>query len=110
MYKVLKVSRGSYYRWLSNGPSQRTIENNLFTDLIKEDFDLSNETYGSPRIKAALNRKGYCISKRRVSKLMKENSWRSKLKKKYKITTNSNHPYPICRNHLDRNFTLDKIR
>jgi transposase InsO family protein len=109
MCKVLKVSRSSYYRWLSIGPSKRVLENSLYTNLIKDEFDLSNQTYGSPRIKEALNRKGYCISKRRVSKLMKENGWRSKLKKKYKITTDSNHPYPVCRNHLDRNFTPERL-
>jgi len=76
----------------------------LFTDLIKEIFDLSNQTYGSPRITEELRRNGYCISKRRVAKLMRVNGWRSKLKKKFRVTTDSNHPYPVCRNHLNRNF------
>jgi len=109
MCKVLKLSRSSYYRWLSIGLSKRKIENSLFTDLIKEEFDLSNQTYGNPRIKESLNRKGYCTSKRRVAKLMKGNGWKSKLKKQFKVTADSNHPYPICRNHLDRNFTPDKL-
>lgn len=39
-----------YYRWFSGEPSNRSIENSLFTDLIKEVFDLSSQTYGSPRI------------------------------------------------------------
>jgi transposase InsO family protein len=109
MCKVLRVSRSSYYRWLSNGPSQRTIENSLFQDLIKKEFDLSNGTYGSPRIKESLNRKGYTISKRRVSKIMKENGWKSKLKKKFRVTTDSNHQYSICKNHLDRKFTPNRL-
>ena len=109
MCKVLKVSRSSYYRWLSNGPTQRVIENSLFRELIKKEFDLSNGTYGSPRIKESLNRKGHTISKRRISKIMKENGWRSKLKKKFKVTTNSNHQYSLCRNHLDRNFTPSRL-
>jgi hypothetical protein len=45
MCKVLKVSRSSYYRRFSYGPSNRAIENSLFTNLIKEIFDLSNQTY-----------------------------------------------------------------
>jgi len=109
MCEVLKVSRSSYYRWYTIGPSKRVLENILFRDLIKQEFDLSKGTYGSPRIKEALNRKGHCISKRRVAKLMKENGWRSKIKKRYKVTTDSSHSYSICRNHLDRNFTPERL-
>lgn len=109
MCEVLKVSRSSYYRWFGNGPSKRSVENSLFTDLIKEVFDLSKQTYGSPRITEELRRKGYCISKRKVAKLMRVNGWRSKLKKKFRITTDSNHPYPVCRNHLNRNFKPDEL-
>ena len=109
MRKVLKVSRSSYYRWFSYGPSNRAIENSLFTNLIKEIFDLSNQTYGSPRIVEQLKSKGHHISKKRVAKLMRINGWRSKLKKRFKVTTDSNHPYPICRNHLNRNFTANRL-
>ena len=105
MCSVLKVSRSSYYRWFSGGPSNRFIENSLFTDLIKEVFDLSSQTYGSPRIAEQLKRKGYKISKRKVAKLMLLNGWRSKLKRRFKVTTDSNHRYPVCSNHLNRNFT-----
>ena len=105
MCKILKVSRSSYYRWFSHGSSNRAIENSLFTELIKNIFDTSNQTYGSPRITEQLKREGYHISKKRVAKLMSINGWRSKLKKKFKVTTDSNHLYPVCRNHLNRNFT-----
>jgi transposase InsO family protein len=112
MCKVLKVSRSSYYRWYTGGPSKRTIEDSLYKTLIKKAFDESKHTYGSPRIAAVLKRKGYRISQRRVRKLMNKYGWRSKLKKKFKVTTDSNHAYPICRNHLDRNFkpaTLNEV-
>jgi len=109
MCNVLKVSRSSYYRWFSHGPSNRTIENSLFTELIKDIFEISNQTYGSPRITEELKRGGHRISKRRVAKLMRINGWRSKLKKQFKVTTDSNHPYPVCRNHLNRNFTPEAL-
>ena len=34
---------------------------------------------------------------------------RSKIIRKYRVTTNSNHRYPICRNYLNRNFTSDDL-
>jgi len=63
MCKVLKVSRNSYYELFSCCPFNRALENSLFTDLLKNIFDNSQKTYGSPRITAELNRQGYHISK-----------------------------------------------
>lgn len=104
MCKVLKVSRSSYYRWFSQGPSKRALEHSLFTDLIEKEFEASKQRYGSTRIAAQLKRNNYCISRTRVAKIMKNNNWISKHRKKFKVTTDSNHSYPVSRNLLDRNF------
>lgn len=104
MCKVLKVSRSSYYRWFSQGPSKRVQEHSLFTDLIEKEFQDSKQRYGSTRIAEQLKRNNYYISRTRVAKIMRENNWVSKHRKKFKITTNSNHSYPVSRNLLDRNF------
>jgi len=109
MCKFLKVSRSSYYRWLNHGPSKRAVEHSLFTELIEKEFDLSNATYGSTRIVEKLRRKNYCISRRRVAKIMRENNWVSKYKKKFKATTDTEHNYPVCRNLLDQNFTANRL-
>ncbi|WP_372758103.1 IS3 family transposase [Mariniflexile sp.] len=105
MCKVFKVSRSSFYRWYTAGPSKRRLELSLFTDLIKKEFDHSKKRYGSTRIAEKLKRKGYCISRCRVAKIMRMNNWASKHKRKFKATTDSNHSYPVCRNLLNRNFT-----
>ena len=109
MCKVLKVSRSSYYRWFSQGPSQRALEHSLFTDLIKKEFQESKHRYGSTRIAEQLKRNNYCISRRRVAKIMRNNNWISKHRKKFKVTTNSNHSYPVCRNLLNRNFNPSRL-
>jgi len=44
-----------------------------------------------------------------VAKLMLLNGLRSKIIRKYRTTTNSNHRYPICRNYLNRNFTPEGL-
>jgi len=59
----------------------------LFTDLIKKEFDLSKQRYGSTRIAEQLKRKGYCISRCRVAKIMRVHNWVSKHKRKFKATT-----------------------
>jgi putative transposase len=104
MCKVLKFSRSGYYRWFCEGPSNRELENQKLTISIKEVFEESKRTYGSPRVTAALKRRGVNVSKPRVAKLMRLNSLKGKVRKKYRVTTNSNHIYAISDNHLDRNF------
>ncbi|WP_291066094.1 MULTISPECIES: IS3 family transposase [unclassified Empedobacter] len=56
------------------------------------------------RITAELNRLGIKISRITVSKYMKELGIRSKLSKKFKITTNSKHNYLVAKNVLNRDF------
>ena len=109
MCKVFKVSRSSFYRWYTAGPSKRVLEYSLFTDLIKKEFDLSKHRYGATRIAAQLKRKGYGISRGRVAKIMKANHWFSKHKKKFRVTTDSNHGYVVCRNLLNRDFNPGRL-
>lgn len=109
MCQVLKISRSSYYHWFKNGPSKRKLEESLFTDLIEKEFNTSKKSYGSTKITATLKQKGYKISRRRVAKIMRHNDWRSKYKKKFKITTDSDHKYPVCRNLLNQNFTVSRL-
>jgi len=105
MCKVLKVGRSSYYRWYSGDISNRKLENFELTVAIKEIFTQSNNTYGSPRISAELKRRGHSASKPRVAKLMRLNGLKSKIRKRYRVTTtNSNHKLAISANHLNRNF------
>jgi len=104
MCKVLKVSRSCYYRWFIGNISKRDFENIRLTQVIKQVFSESKGTYGSPRITANLKRQGYLVSKPRVAKLMRKSGLRSKTKKKYRVTTDSNHGYSISKNHLSRNF------
>jgi transposase InsO family protein len=47
-------------------------------------------------------------SKPLVAKLMRKESLRSIIKKKYKVTTNSKHKYPIVENKLMQQFTVEE--
>ena len=109
MCKVLKVSRSSYYRWFTLGPTNRALEDSMFSHLIKKIFDESSQRYGSPKITRKLrNQYSHVISERRVSRLMKELGLVSKRSKKYKNTTNSNHKYPVSPNLLEQNFSVER--
>lgn len=69
---------------------------------VKEQIALiyfkSKQRYGSPRIAFELQSFGYKISRITVAKYMKQLGLRSKLSKKFKVTTNSNHNRLIVEN------------
>jgi transposase InsO family protein len=71
MCRVLGVSRSSYYAWRSRPKSQRAQANEKLLVWIREEYQLSHQTYGSPRIHAALRRKSVCCSRKRVARLMR---------------------------------------
>jgi transposase InsO family protein len=56
-----------------------------------------------------LKREALIYSRSYVGLLMKEMGLKSILKRKYVITTDSKHSYPISGNELDRNFTSLKL-
>ncbi|TDE49187.1 hypothetical protein E0H99_15330 [Flavobacterium sp. GT3P67] len=66
----------------------------------------SKQRYGSPRITFELQNLGYEICRITVTKYMKQLGLRSKLSKKFKVTTNSNHSYLVVENILNREFVV----
>jgi len=105
MCKVLRLSRSSFYSWLNRKPSFREQENQILERMIKEVHTKSRGTYGSPRICKELNEMEIVVSKPRVARLMRCQGIQSKIRKKWRATTNSNHKYPIVPNKLNREFT-----
>jgi putative transposase len=105
MSQVFGVSESGYYRFHSAEPSARTIENLNLQQSIKRIFEKSRETYGSPRIHAELQQAGSSVSRPRVARIMSANGLYARKTKKFKVTTDSKHKYPIAPNVLNRMFT-----
>jgi len=106
MCKMFKVSKSGYYHWLVREPSKRWFENEVITSLVHGIFKDSFGSYGAPRIKAELSKRGHRVSRPRVARIMKANDLFARRKRKFKVTTDSKHNYPLARNILNRNFTV----
>ena len=104
----MKIGSGSYYRWKKHPISKRKLENLELTKEVKKSFENSKGTYGSPRIHRDLKSLGFSISRKRVARLMKEEGLQSKIRKQWKVTTNSSHKYPVAPNLLAQNFTVSR--
>ena len=109
MCELFTVSRSGYYDWLSSSPSARQQKNKELGQHIKDIFMSNRCNYGTRRIKRALAKEGLTVSRRRIGRLMKEQQLVCKAKRKFKLTTDSNHNLPIAPNLLNRDFSPQKI-
>jgi transposase InsO family protein len=107
MCQVFRVSRSGYYDWFDRPESQHCIENKALVKEIKDIFENSRKTYGSPRVAEELNDHGFVCSRSRTARLMRKNGIQAKTKKTFKVTTNSDHDYPIAPNLLKQDFWTD---
>ena len=108
--KVLGVNRSGYYHYQAN--TAHKVDDPLHQELLEWVEDIakaSGYTYGSRRIQKALNALGYPVSRNQARKLMKEANVRVRQRKKYKVTTHSNHNQPVFDNLLDRQFDVAQI-
>lgn len=87
--------------------------NQAITSLVHDVFKDSFGSYGAPRIKAELSKRGYRVSGPRVARIMKANNLFAGRKRRFRITTDGGHDYPLARNILNRGFTVfgkDQVR
>jgi len=106
MAETLKISRSRYYAWLKSKPSSHKLRDEELLEKIKLIHEDSRETYGSPNVFKSIEKKGIKTSKKRVARLMRENGLKGAQKRRFKVTTDSNHDYPIAPNLLNRQFNV----
>jgi transposase InsO family protein len=105
MCNVLSVSRSGYYAWSKRPQSQRSTENRELQDKIRVLHAASHGIYGAPKIHKDLVDAGISCGKNRVARIMRNAGIRSRVKKKFKATTNSKHKLAVAPNVLNQGFT-----
>lgn len=103
-----RVSRSGFYHWLNGQRSLREKRDQELLELIREIFEASRRTYGSPRIYRELKAREVRCSRQRVERLMRESGITPPPKKKFRKTTDSDHPFPPAPNLLDREFSCSE--
>lgn len=105
MSRLFGISRSGYYRWIGCGPSKRAIVNQQLKAAIRQVWEASGRTYGSPRIHRQLIGEGWSSSRPRIARLMAQMGIASQIRRKWIVTTDSRHRLPVAPNLLDRRFT-----
>jgi transposase InsO family protein len=109
MCRVLGVTRSGYYSYQrrnANRPEDPEHQEMLYW--VKQIAEKSKYSYGSRRMKKALNALGFPVGRNKARRLMKEANIQARYRKKYKATTNSNHQQPVFDNLLARQFDVDR--
>jgi len=108
MCKVLEVSPSGYYVWRERPPSKREMANRKLTEKIRDAFEESGETYGSPRIYQVMRNQGLMCSKNRVARLMAGAGLQAKQARRFRSTTKRNRAHRAAPNLLNRDFGAER--
>jgi putative transposase len=101
---TLGVSRPGFYAWQKRPPSVQQQRRDALLVEIRAIHSEVKERYGSPRLAKELARRGVPCSVNTVAKLMHDHAIHAKSARKFRHTTDSNHPLPVADNVLDRQF------
>jgi putative transposase len=104
MCDTLGVSPQGFYSWRLRPPSSQEQRRVALVVKIRSVHAEVKERYGSPRIYQELKADGIDCCVNTVAKLMHDNDIRAKTVRKFRNTTDSNHPFPVAENVLDRQF------
>jgi len=100
-----KYRRSGYHAFKNRPKSQNRISNDKLLIEIRRVFWDNNRNYGSPRVWNELrNKEQIPCSVNRVARLMQYDGIVAIQKRKFRVTTNSRHGYPVWPNLLNRNF------
>jgi putative transposase len=105
----MQVQRSGYYKYLK---TQERCKNGIKTNLliieVKLLSKLSRNSYGSRQIAKNLQAKGYKVGRYQARTLMRKAGVVCKQRRRYRVTTMSNHSRPIAINILNRQFSISK--
>ena len=109
MGQVLGVSASGYYAWRRRRPSRRAEANAALVEQIRDIHQASRRTYGSPRVHAALRRRGLSCGRKRVARLMRREGLVGRSpRRRYPCTTQSSPGNPVAPNVLAQDFSASQ--
>jgi len=108
MCRAVEVSRSGYYTWKRRPKSQHRIDNERLLIEIRRVFLENDQNYGSPRVYKDLYKRDIPCSENRIARLMRINALVAVQRRKFRVTTDSRHNWPIAPNLLNRNFIISR--
>jgi len=106
--RVMVVSRSGYYKYLKTKHENKMDPDFELIAKVRQIHSDTRGSYGSRRMSGQLRDDGYDVGRYRAGSLMKKAGVSVKRRKKFKITTDSNHKLPVAPNLLNRQFIVER--
>lgn len=105
----MKVSRSGYYKFMQRKPSRKEqLEARLVLE-VKMLSEESQNSYGSRMMAKQLQGKAYKVGRYAARTLMRKAGTVCKQRRRYCVTTRSQHSFAIAENVLNREFRVDEL-
>jgi putative transposase len=105
MCRILHVTRSGFYAWRDRPPCARRERRAEVVTRIRQVFQESRRTYGSPRVTVELNESGVSVCENTVARYMREDGVFVRPRSRFvPQTTESDHDHPVAPNRLERDF------
>jgi len=105
MCRVLKASTSGYYDSLKRLPSQQLLRRKTIAHAAAHSYFESNRIYGYRKVCQDLLEENIICCQETVRRIMRRIGLYSRIKRKFVVTTDSNHTLKIAENLLGRDFT-----
>jgi putative transposase len=102
--RALDVSESWFYKWHDRPPTERQRRHDDLTVAVRDAFEASGRTYGSPRIGIELRAAGWRVSDNTIAEIMTVNGWAGrKVKRRRGLTKPGKRP--VAPDLVRRQFT-----
>ena len=105
MCRVLKISTSGYYDSLKRLPCEQLVRRRSIAQAAAVSYFESNRIYGHRKVHEDLLAEGVICCRETVRRIMRNIGLYSRIKRKFVVTTDSNHALKIAENILNRDFT-----
>ena len=106
--RCLRVTRSGFYAWQRRPEPARARRDRQLLVAIRASHAASRRAYGSPRVWEDLIDAGEAVSRKRVARLMRMDGLVARRRRRYKVTTMSDHDQPVAANVLGRQFSAER--
>ena len=103
---MMGVSHNGFYDWLGRQDRPVDPQRQELQRHVKQLAVESKHTYGSRRMAKGLQNLGYSVGRCKARNLMHEAGVVVRYRRRYRVTTNSDHRQPVFPNRLEREFTV----
>jgi len=101
---ALKMSRSGYSAWDKRPERMRTRRHRELSAVAEKEFYDNKKILGSTKIAQKLSKSEASVNRKTVAAIRRGKGLKSRVVRKYKATTNSNHNLPVAENLWNRDF------